>query len=88
MDSRRAGTSNEAVKGLTEGVACEPGLADGGTEEVEVGRKGRVLQEKTTRAKAGDGLHPAWLVPQAGLLLSVCQEERALWRIFEYRARA
>lgn len=29
MDSRRGDTSDEAVKGFTGGVACEPSLSDG-----------------------------------------------------------
>lgn len=75
MDSRRAGTSGEAVKGLTEGVACEPGLAAGETEEAEVGRRGRVLQEKTTRAKAGGWTAPGMVGP-AGWAVPVCVSGR------------
>lgn len=73
MDSRRAGVSDEAVKGCTEGVACEPGLADGW----DLGSRSGQGEEGCTCREGG--LHTAGLVPQVGLFLFVCQEERALW---------
>lgn len=71
MDSRRAGIADEAVKGFTEGVAWEPGLADGW----ELGsRSGQ--GEEGCKGREG-GLHPAWLGRKLGCSC-LCVRRRGL----------
>lgn len=54
MNGRKAGISDEAVKGCPEEVACEQDLQLGGVAEVEVGEEmGAAAGRENRRAKAG-----------------------------------